>query len=182
MSSHLSAVVGTQLMMSFVCFFLHPSTLSPVLLLLLRLPLLHLPHLHLLSSLSFSLPPFFLFEAKRLFKWRASSLLLGTLSWGSLLALCAWHIMKTILRCRGKYPGNYWCDSHLQTHHPSPHPTTPLQSHIALSPSLPVYRLTCHCCNRHRIPPCTHTHKLLPSQWLHEYVMSWWCCEWPGEG
>lgn len=81
------------------------------------------------SLCSFS--PFF-FEAKRLFKWSTSSLwLLGMLSRGPCLALCAWHIMKTILRCRAKVWGNYGCDSHLQT--PPPTTTTTTVANCSLS-------------------------------------------------
>lgn len=98
-----------------------------------------LPSLLSSSSSTSSLCSFspFLFEAKRLFKWSTSSLwLLGMLSRGPCLALCAWHIMKTILRCRAKVWGNYGCDSHLQT--PPPHTHTVANcslSHCTVSPN-----------------------------------------------
>lgn len=122
------------------------------------------------SLCSFS--PFF-FEAKRLFKWSTSSLwLLGMLSRGPCLALCAWHIMKTILRCRAKVWGNYGCDSHLQTPLlPPPPPPLPTAAsaiarrHHTGNPPSPA---TCML-HKHTVPTITQ---------LHEYVMAWWCCEW----
>lgn len=47
---------------------------------------------------------FFNLSQKRLFKLSTTSLQpLGNHSRGFCLALCSWHIMKTILRCGGKY-------------------------------------------------------------------------------